>query len=185
MDARRKTAKGGLKAARKMGRKRSTARRAGKQGAEATKRNAYLQAILHNERVHERVRTGIGLARASYGHVSRRGKRADALLTDRRARRDLGRALVAFQEAAVVIRAAKRRRRRRTGARAVMPVVALGGAIAVALNEDLRQKVMGLVSGSSDGSEPRAGGSPATSDPGGAVERGSTPENAPPPVQDG
>jgi len=168
MDARRKTAKGGLKAARKMGRKRSTARRAGKQGAEATKRNAYLQAILHNERVHERVRTGSGLARAAYGRVSRRGKGVDALVADRRARRDLGRALVAFQEAAVIARAGKRRSRRRTGVRTVLPVVALGGAVAVAVNEDLRRKVMGLVSGSSGGSGPGAG-TPTTSDSGGAV----------------
>lgn len=185
MAARRKTAKGGVKAAREIATKRSTPRRAGKRRAEATKRNAYLQAILHNDRVHERVQTGIGLARAAYGRVSRRGKGADALFGDRRARRDLGRALVAFQEAAAIARAAKLRRRRRVGVRTVLPVVALGGAVAVVVNEELREKVIGLVSGSSEDSGPGAGGSPTTSDSGGAVERGTTAENAPPTVQEG
>ena len=168
MAARRKIAKGSLKAPKSLPRKRSTALRAGKLGARAAKRKAYLQAILHDDRVHERVRTGIGLTRAAYDRVSRRGKGAEALFADRRARRDLGRALVAFQEAAVVVRAGRLRRRRRLGVRTVVGVSVIGGAVAVVVNEDLRQRVVELVSGSSNGSEPAADGA-TTSGSEGAV----------------
>ncbi len=185
MATKRKAAKGGLKAAKAMPGKRSAVRGAAKLGARAAKRNAYLQAVLHDERFHERVRTGIGSARAAYGRVSRRGKGAEDLFADRKARRDLGRALVAFQEAAAAVRGAKVRRRRRIGVRVIVPVVAIGGAGAVALNEDLRQKVIGLVSGPSNGSAPAAGGSATTSGSGGAVERAAPAENAAPTVREG
>lgn len=148
MAAKRKAAKGSLKAAKAMPGKRSAARGGAKLGARAAKRNASLQEVLHNDRVHECVRTGFRSARAAYGRVSRRGKGASDLLDDPKARRDLRRALVAFQEAAGAISGAKVRRRRRI----VVPLVAIGGAGALALNEELRQKVIGLVSGSSNAS---------------------------------
>src|SRR5215210_4686786 len=90
---------------------------------------------------------------------------------DRKARRDLGRAIVSFQEAAAVVRAKKARRRRTMGVRPVMPVLAVGGVGALAMNEGLRQKVVGLVSGSSNGSEPTGQSDSATSSSGGETER--------------
>ena len=149
MAMKRRAAKGTLKAARTMPGKRAAVRGGANLGARAAKRNAYLQEVLHNERVHGRVRTGLGSARAACARVSRRGRGASDLFSDRKARRELRRALTAFQEAAATVRGAKVRRRRRIVVRAVLPVVAIGGAGAVALNEGLRQKVTGLVSGSS------------------------------------
>ncbi len=184
MAAKQKAAKGGLKVARVMPGKRSTARGGAKLGARAAKRNAYLQTVLHNDRVHERVRTGIGSARAAYGRVSRRGKGAEDLVADRKARRNLGQALVAFQEAAAVIRGAKVRRRRSIGARAIVPVIAVSGAGAVALNEGLRQKLIGLVSGSSNGSGPQADSSPTAAGSGGAVESTDPVDDVPPTVRE-
>lgn len=183
MAARRKAAKGVMKAARAMPGKRSTARGGAKLGARAAKRNAYLQTVLHDDRVHERVRTGIGSARAAYGRVSRRGKGAEDLLADRKARRNLGQALVAFQEAAAVIRGAKVRQRRKIGTRVVLPVAVAGG-VAVTLNEGLRQRLLGLVSGSSNGSGPQADSSAPLSPSGRAAEPSAPVENAPPTVRE-
>ncbi len=151
MAAKGKAAKGGLKAARAMPAKGSVARGGVKLGAQAAKRNPYLLEVLQNRRVQERIQTGIGAARSAYRRVSRRGKGPTDLITDPKARRDLGRSLAAFQEAAAILRGAKVRRRRRIGARVVLPLVAIGGAGAVVLNPGLRQKVTGLVSGSSNG----------------------------------
>lgn len=92
MATKRKAAKGGLKAARTMPGKRSAGRRGPKLGARAAKRNASLQAMLQNEPV----RTGVGSARAAYGRLSRRGKGAEDLVKDRKARRDLGRGAHSF-----------------------------------------------------------------------------------------
>ncbi len=181
MAARRKVAKGSSKAARAVPGKRSAGRRGAKLGARAAKRNAYLQALIHNERVHERVRTGVGSARAAYRRVSRRGKGADDLLADRKARHQLGRAIVAFKEAADAVRGAKARRRRRIGARAVVPVVAVGGAGALLVSESLREKLVGLVSSSTNGSQPEGGGSGASDATPSAADTAVEP--APPPVE--
>lgn len=104
--------------------------------------------MLQNRRFQKRVRTGSGSGRAAYRRVSRPGKGASDLVTDPKARRNVGRALTAFQEAAGIVRGAKIRRRRKIFVRAVLPVVAIGGAGAVVLNQGLRQKVTGVVSGS-------------------------------------
>jgi hypothetical protein len=149
MATKRRAAKAGLKAARRMPGKRFAARGGVKLGARAAKPNAYLLEVLQNRRFHERVRTGIGSTRAAYRRVSRPGKGASDLVTDPKARRDLGRALTAFQEAANLIGGAKARSRRRVVVRTVLPVVAIGGGGAVVLNQGLRQKVTGLVTGSS------------------------------------
>ncbi len=147
-----KAAKGSLKAARAMPGKRSAARGGVKLGAQAA-RNAYLLEALQNKRVQNRIQTGIGSARSAYRRVSRRGKGPTDLITDPKARRDLGRSLAAFQEAAATIRGARVRRRRRIGVRVVAPLLAIGGAGAVIGNPGLRQKALGLVSGSSKGSQ--------------------------------
>lgn len=146
-----KAAKGGLKAARATPGKRLAARGGAKLGARAAKRNAHLLDVLQNARFHDRVQTGFGSGRSAYRRTSRRGKGPTDLITDPKARRDLGRSLAAFQEAAATVRGAKVRRRRRIGLRVVAPLVAIGGAGAVVLNPGLRQKVTGLVSGSSSG----------------------------------
>lgn len=146
-----KAAKGSLKAARAMPGKRQAVRGGVKLGARAAKRNAYLMEVRQNRRVQERIQTGIGAGRSAYRRVSRRGRGPTDLITDPKARRDLGRSLAAFQEAAAILRGAKVKRRRRIGARVVLPLVAIGGAGAVVLNPGLRQKVTGLVSGSSNG----------------------------------
>jgi len=144
--------KGGVKAARVMPGKRLAARGGVKLGARAAKRNAYLLEVLQNDRVRERVQTGIASARSAYGRVSRRGKGPSDLFTDPKARRDLRRSLAAFQEAAAATRGAKLRRRRRIGVRAGAAVAVVGLAGAIVLYERLRTKVVGLFSRSSTGS---------------------------------
>lgn len=152
--------------------------KAAKGGAKAAKRNAYVQDVLHNRRVHERARTGIESAQAVYGRVSRKRGGARLLLDDRKTRREFQRALESFQDAAATVRGAKRRRRRRVGAPALLAVAALGGAGAVAANADLRRKITGLVGGGSEGSEGSEGGS--TNGDSQTVVRSTPSENAPP-----
>lgn len=151
MGAKVKTAKVSMKAARAMPGKRTAARGGAKLGARAAKRNAYLLEVLQNHRLQERIRTGIGSARSAYRRVSRRGRGTTDLITDPKARRDIGRSVAAFQEAAAILRGARVRRRRRIRARVILALVAIGGAGAVVLKPDLRQKVTGLLSGSSSG----------------------------------
>ena len=148
MAAKAKAAKGGMKAA--------------KGKSRAAKRNAYVQDVLHNQRVHDRARSGVRSVQTVYGRVSRKRGGANILLDDRKTRKELRRALVSFRDAAATVRGAKKRRRRRVGAPAAVTVVALTGAGVVASNEELRRKITGLMGGGGESpSQSGNGGSDA------------------------
>lgn len=153
MAAKGKGAKAGMKMTKAMPGKRSGVRLGAKAGARTAKRNPYLQELIQNERVRERLRTGVSSTRAAYARISRRGKGAE----DRKFRRELTRAIASFQEAAATVRGAKKKRRRRIGAQTLVPVLAVGGVGALAANKGLRQKVVGLASGSSNTSHAPGG----------------------------
>jgi hypothetical protein len=164
--AKRSVGRVGLKAAKAIPGKRRSVARGVRLGAGAAKRNAYVQALLHNERVHERLGQGLRSARIAYLRATRRGDAAEALLDDRRSRRELRRAIASFREAAATVRGAKARRRRAAAVRALVPVAVLGAAAALAANAKVRDKVLARVGGSggADGTAAGAGeGAPETS----------------------
>jgi hypothetical protein len=164
--AKRRVGRVGLKAARATPGKRRSAVRGVRLGAGTAKRNAHVQALLHNERVRERLGQGLKSARIAYLRATRRGDAAEALLEDRRSRRELRRAIASFGEAAATVREAKARRQRRAAVRVLVPVAVLGAAGALAANAAVREKVLARVSGSkgADGAAAGAGeGAPDTS----------------------
>lgn len=184
MYATAKTGTVGLKALRAMPGKRKSARSGARLGARAAKRNAYLQALIHNEQVHDRLRQGFHSVRALSDRASRRRGRSSSFLEDRRAWRELRRAVVSFRQAAATVRGAKARRRRRLGAGAVVPVVVLGGAAAVAFNKGLREKLLGRAKGSENEQGPASHGTreAASGETGqsATVEPSAPADNAPP-----
>lgn len=128
MAAKTKAGRTAVKLGRATPGKRRTARGGLRFGARRVKRNPYLRSIARNEKVQDRLREGFASTRAVYSRTARRGKGADAVLDDRRTRREAQRAIAAFREAGATVRAAKARRRRRVGARVALPLLALGGA---------------------------------------------------------
>lgn len=168
MGAKAKTAKGGFTVARAMPGKRASAKRAAKLGsrsvklgARTAKRSPSLQALLHDERVHERLSTGLRATQAVYGRVSRGGKGAETLVDDRKTRREVKRAIVSFKGARAAVREAKAKKRRRVGAGAVVGV-ALAVALGVlAFSENLRQKALSILNGSAGSDSPSQEPAPA------------------------
>lgn len=144
-----------------------------KAGRRAVGSNAYVYALMHDESLKRQLDEAYRSMVKAYDRISSQDDLANSLLEDRRTRRHLARATGSLRGAADTLRSAKTRRRRR-GARTLVVVGLAGAVAAVALNEDLRNKLMGAVSGESS--------QPAASDGGGGngVVPSAAVENAPP-----
>ncbi|MDP9384752.1 MAG: hypothetical protein M3P50_05910 [Actinomycetota bacterium] len=151
MTVKHKLTKSGASVAKAMPAKRRLVTKGVKSRAGVATSNAYVQALLHNKKVHSRLGQGLTSARVVYLRGTRRGDSADALLDDRKSRRELRRMIASLREAAATVRGAKARKQRGAAVRAAAPiVVVVGGAGALAANAGVREKVIGMVSGSND-----------------------------------
>jgi len=155
MNLKRTSAKTAARATRAVPGKRRVAAKASKGGLRRARSDARVQTLLHDDKVHARLRTALVNARVVYLRATRRGSAAEALLEDRRSRRALRRMLDALAEAVGSVRTAKQRQRRRRVAY-VLPIVVAGGAGVLASNRDTRERVTALMSGSDDGSQPQS-----------------------------
>jgi hypothetical protein len=158
MAAKGKTAKYGFKAAKAAPAKGKLAKgglKLGRRKAERTPAGTavlYGRALVGNQEARDDLREAYASARKAYARSSDRRGRPDigALIDDRKARRDAGKAASSLQEA---LRIAGRKRKKPKSSKApVIAVIAVAGAgTAVALNEDLRGKVLAPFSGSDGG----------------------------------
>lgn len=152
--------KAGRRAPRRRGGARAGAREV-KEGAEGLVANPYLHALMKDRALRSDLESAYGSLSKAYGRASRKNLRAD-LLEDRKARRELTKATTSLRAATERLSNAKSGRRPRRG-RMILLVATAGGVGALALSEDLRNRLMGAVSGggtspsgSSNGSAPSA-----------------------------
>jgi hypothetical protein len=164
-----------FKAGRRVPRKRRAGRRIkdGKGGAEAVRSNPYLQALMHDRALHSNLEAAYGSLSKAYERAAKKDLGAD-LLEDRKARRELGRATASLRAASERLSAARSRRRRSRGGRTVLLVAVAGGVGALALSEDLRGRVVGLVSGGGGSSDQSSNGTGRSAAP----QEVTTPEGA-------
>ena len=145
----------------------------------AARNNEYIQRLIEDEDLRDNLRSAFVSARKAFDRISGKGP-AKELIDDKKTRRELKETASSLREAAEALRGAKvkRKRRRRGG---LLLLLVAGAGVALAVNEDLRNKALDLVFGAeeefeytatSDGSSAAAGadaGAPA-----------GTPEGAPP-----
>jgi hypothetical protein len=136
----------------------------------AAQRNRYLQRLIQDEELRGTLLTAYGAARNAYGRMTNGKPAAQALFEDRKLQRELKEAANALREASTALRNPPRRRRRRGGIGSTLMLVIVGAALAVALNESLRSKVLDLLFGAEEEfdyssttapSEPAPTGAPA------------------------
>ena len=135
----------------------------------AAQRNRYLQRLLQDDELRGTLLTAYGAARNAYGRMTNGKPAAQALFEDRKLQRELKEAANALREASSALRSPPRRRRRGGMGRTLL-LVLVGGALAIALNEGLRSKVLDLLFGAEEEfdyssttapSEPAPTGAPA------------------------
>jgi hypothetical protein len=125
--------------------------RIGKAGeaARAAQSNRYLQRLIEDEDLRGNLLAAYGAARSAYGRMSNGKPPTQALFEDRKLQRELKQAAEALREASSSLRAPPKRARRGGMGRSLL-VLIVAGALAVALNESLRSKVLDLLFGSEE-----------------------------------
>jgi len=118
--------------------------------SEAVRDNEYLRRLVEDEELRESLLAAYGAARSAYGRVSNGKPLTKALLEDRKLKRELGEAAGALRDASISLTEGKRKRKRKGGIGRALLVLIVGAALALALSEDVRSKVLDLLFGSEE-----------------------------------
>ncbi|MGI8572504.1 MAG: hypothetical protein ACR2L9_07770 [Solirubrobacteraceae bacterium] len=116
-----------------------------------TKASPYIQRLVEDEKLRENVRTLLDSSRSAYTRLSNGKAPAKSLLEDKKLQRDLRQVLEAAQYAGVALSdAPKKRTRRKGGIRRKLMLLLVGGALALAVSEKLRSKVLDTLFGAEE-----------------------------------
>jgi hypothetical protein len=118
--------------------------------ASAARSNPYVRRALEDEDLRDNVRVAFEAARDAYGRFSNGKKPVKALTDDKKLQKDLKKSAEALKEAGAALREGPKKKKRRFGLGKLLFVALIGGAIAVATNEGIRNKVLDLVFGAEE-----------------------------------
>jgi ferric-dicitrate binding protein FerR (iron transport regulator) len=119
------------------------------EAARAAQRNQYVQRLISDEELRTNLLAAYGAARNAYGRMSNGKPASKALFEDRKLQRELREAAHALRDASSALREPPKRARRRGAGRALLLLV-IGAALALALNEGLRSKVLDMLFGAEE-----------------------------------
>ena len=114
----------------------------------AVQSNPYVQTLIQDEEVRENLRTAVDSARRAYERMANGKAPAKALMDDKKVKKELKEAATSLRDAAETLRDAKSKpkRKRRGG----LLLIVVGVAVAVALSEDLRKKILDALFGAEE-----------------------------------
>jgi len=135
------------------------------EAARAARSNQYLQRLIEDEELRGNLMTAYGSARSAYARMTNGKPAGRALLEDRKLQRELGEAVTALRDASNSLREPPSRRRRRRGLRRMLLLSVIGGALALALSEGLRSKVLDMMFGAEEEFDYSSTTTPATPAP--------------------
>jgi hypothetical protein len=143
------------------------AKKMGKAGdaARQLRENPYLQRLVEDDDLRENLRTAYESGRVAYGRLNNGKGPAKALLEDKKLQKELRNAANALREANDSLQKKPRRRRRRGGLGRLLVVAIVGGALALALSEDLRSKLLDALFGAEEEFDYSSTTAPATPAP--------------------
>jgi hypothetical protein len=119
------------------------------QAALAARENPYVQRLAEDAELRENIRDAFKQTRKAYARLANGKAPAKALMEDRKLQKELREAAVALRDAGEALRAGpKRKAKRRVGRTLVLLLV--GGALALALSEGLRKKVLDALFGAEE-----------------------------------
>ena len=124
----------------------------------AVQSNEYVQRLVEDEELRDNLRTAFDSAKKAYTRMN--GKGPVKALDDKKVQRDLKEAATSFKEAADTLRGRKKRRGRFGK---LLFVGLVGGALALALSEGLRKKVLDALFGAEEEFEYSSSTTPASS----------------------
>lgn len=118
--------------------------------SEAVRSSDYIKRLIEDEQLRANLLAAYGSARRAYGRVSNGKPAGKAILEDRKLQKELAEAASALRDASFAIREPASKRKRKGGLGRTLLLLAVGAALALALSEDLRSKVLDLLFGAEE-----------------------------------
>ena len=117
-----------------------------KAAAEGAWGNRYVQRFVQDEDLRENARAALENARSAYARLTNGKSAAKVVMEDKKFQKDLKNAADAFKEAGTALRDGPKRKRS-GGFGKLLLLGLIGGGVAIALSEDVRNKVLDLLFG--------------------------------------
>jgi hypothetical protein len=114
----------------------------------AARDNPYLQRLAQDAELRENIRDAYEQTRKAYSRLANGKAPAKALMEDKKLQKELREAATSLRDAGMALREGPKRRKRRGGRTLVLLLV--GGALALALSEGLRKKVLDALFGAEE-----------------------------------
>jgi hypothetical protein len=115
----------------------------------AVKTSPYVQRLVEDAELRDNLREAYESARKAYGRLSNGKAPTKALLEDKKLHKELSNAAEALRDAGAALKEGpKKKKKRRLGRLLLLGIV--GGALALALSEGLRSKVLDLLFGAEE-----------------------------------
>jgi hypothetical protein len=117
-----------------------------KAAAEGAWGNQYVQRLVQDEELRANVRDALENARSAYARLNNGKSATKVVMEDKKFQRHVNKSAESFKEAGTALRDGPKRKR--GGGLAKLVLLALvGGGLAIALSEDVRNKVLDLLFG--------------------------------------
>jgi hypothetical protein len=120
-----------------------------KSAAEDAWTNQYVQRLVQDEELRDNLRVAYEAARDAYKRLSNGKGPAKVVMDDKRFQKDMKKAGTALRDASEALREGPKRRRR-GGVGRLLLLGIVGGALALAVSEDLRNKVLDMLFGAEE-----------------------------------
>jgi hypothetical protein len=114
--------------------------------AEGAWGNQYVQRVVSDEELRENVRVALDNARDAYARLTNGKSAAKVVMDDKKFQKDVKQAAEALKEAGTALRDGPKRKRR-GGFGKLLLLAIIGGGLAIALSEDVRNKVLDALFG--------------------------------------
>ena len=118
--------------------------------AQAAKENPYLQRVIQDDELRDNMVVAFEAARNAYARLNKGKSPAKNLIDDKKLHSQVKRSADALRDASVALRDAPKHpapKKRKGGIGRLLLIAIIGGGIAIAVSEDLRNKVLDALFG--------------------------------------
>ena len=117
--------------------------------AEGAWSNPYVRRVIEDAELRDNVRTAFDSARAAYGRLNNSKAASKQLLEDKKLHKEMQKAAEALRDAGVALSEGPKKKRR-GGIGKLLLIAIVGGIVALAVSENLRNKVLDLLFGAEE-----------------------------------
>ena len=121
-----------------------------RQAAEGAWSNPYVQRVAEDPELRANVRSAFESARSAYGRLTNGKPVSKVVAGDKRFQKDVKQASQSLRDAGDALREGPKRRKRRFGLGRLLLLALVGGGIALAVSEPLRNKVLDALFGAEE-----------------------------------